>query len=141
MTTATVSSRLSTLLTPGEPLLLLSLRLDAVVTTVNGVAYLALAPLLERLLGLDSRAGLAIGAFLAAYGLAVAVVGRRSPVSRTGAAAVAIGNATWVVASLIAVVTGVLGLTVAGAVWGVLQAVTVGAFAALQYRGLRGTGH
>ncbi|MET9216877.1 MULTISPECIES: hypothetical protein [unclassified Nocardia] len=141
MTTATAPSRLSTLLTPGEPLLLLSLRLDAVVTTVNGVAYLALAPLLERLLGLDTRAGLAIGAFLTAYGLAVAVVGRRSPVVRYAAAAVAIGNATWVVASLVAVVTGVLGLTVAGSVWGVLQAVTVGAFAALQYRGLRGTSH
>lgn len=141
MTTASAPSRLSTLLTPGEPLLLFSLRLDAVVTTGNGVAYLALAPLLERLLGLDSRAGLAIGAFLTAYGFAVAVVGRKPPVSRTGAAAVAIGNATWVVASLVAVVTGALGLTVAGAVWGVLQAVTVGAFAALQYRGLRGTGH
>lgn len=141
MTTATAPSRLSTLLAPGEPLLRLSLRLDAVVTTVNGLAYLALAQPLERLLGLDSPAGLAIGAFLTAYGLAVAVVGRKSPVHRSGAAAVAIGNATWVVASLLALATDVLGLTVAGAVWAVMQAVTVGAFAALQYRGLRGTGH
>lgn len=138
MTTAIAPSRLSTLLAPGEPLLRLSLRLDAVVTTGNGLAYLALARPLESLLGLDSRAGLAIGVFLTAYGLAVAVVGRTSPVSRTGAAAVAIGNAAWVVASLLALVTGVLGLTAVGAVWTVVQAGTVGAFAALQYRGLRG---
>ncbi|MFI5503653.1 hypothetical protein ACIA5E_31730 [Nocardia asteroides] len=138
MTTATAPSRLSALLAPGEPLLRLSLRLDAVVTTVNGLAYLALAQPLEGLLGLDSRASLAIGVFLTAYGVAVAVVGRTSPVSRTGAAAVAIGNAAWVVASLLALVTGVLGLTAVGAIWTVMQAGTVGAFAALQYRGLRG---
>ncbi|UGT54587.1 hypothetical protein [Nocardia asteroides] len=135
--TTTAPSRLSALLAPGEPLLRLSLRLDAVVTGVNGLAYLALAYPLERLLGLEVRAGLAIGAFLTAYGLAVAVVGLRSPISRPAAAAVAIGNAAWVVASLAAVLTGALSLTTVGTVWAVLQAITVGGFAALQYRGLR----
>ncbi|MEV0337200.1 hypothetical protein [Nocardia sp. NPDC050717] len=135
--TTTAPSRLSALLTPGEPLLRLSLRLDAVVTGVNGLAYLALAYPLERLLGLEVRAGLAIGVFLTAYGLAVAVVGLRSPISRPAAAAVAIGNTAWVVASLAAALTGALSLTTVGTVWAVLQAITVGGFAALQYRGLR----
>ncbi|MFE6926007.1 hypothetical protein ACFVAV_33690 [Nocardia sp. NPDC057663] len=137
MTTATAPSRLSALLNSGERLLRLSLRLDAVVTGANGIAYLALAHPLERLLGLDSRAGLAIGAFLTAYGLAVAVVGSTARINRVAASAVAIGNVTWVLASLAAVLSGALGLTTVGTVWAVLQAITVGAFAALQYLGLR----
>ncbi|MFC4123601.1 hypothetical protein [Nocardia rhizosphaerae] len=135
--TTTAPSRLSALFAPGEQLLRLSLRLDAVVTGANGIAYLALAYPLERLLGLDVTAAMAIGAFLTAYGLAVAAVGLRSPVSRPAAAAVAIGNAGWVVASIAAVLTGALNLTTAGTAWAILQACTVGAFAALQYLGLR----
>ncbi|MGM7649102.1 hypothetical protein ACSVDM_29675 [Nocardia sp. JW2] len=137
MTTATRPGRPSALLTSGENLLRLSLRTDAVVTGANGIAYLALAVPLERLLGLDTTASLAIGAFLTAYGLAVAVIGARSPINRTAAAGVAIGNTAWVLASLAAVVTGALNLTTVGAVWAVMQAMTVGAFAALQYLGLR----
>ncbi|MFC4374421.1 hypothetical protein ACFO5K_09920 [Nocardia halotolerans] len=135
--TTSAPSRLSTLLADGENLLRLSLRLDAVVTGANGLAYLALAVPLQRLLGLDTGAALVIGAFLTAYGLAVAVIGFRSPVNRPAAAAVALGNTAWVLASLIAVATGALGLTTAGAVWAVLQAGVVGGFAALQYLGLR----
>ncbi|MGY0497831.1 hypothetical protein ACWZHB_04945 [Nocardia sp. FBN12] len=134
--TATAPSRLSALFTSGESLLL-ALRLDAVVTTANGLAYLALAHPLERLLGLDAGVSIVIGAFLTAYGLAVAVVGRSAPVNRAAASAVAIGNAAWVVASLVALSTGALGLTTVGAVWAVMQSVTVGGFAALQYLGLR----
>ncbi|MFD6105486.1 hypothetical protein ACFWFQ_22765 [Nocardia salmonicida] len=135
--TTTAPSRLSALFASGENLLRVSLRLDAVVTTVNGIAYLALAQPLERLLGLDAGVGLAIGAFLTAYGLAVAFVGRSSPVNRAAASVVAIGNTAWVVASLAALSTGTLGLTTAGAVWAVMQSVTVGGFAALQFLGLR----
>ncbi|MFG2446286.1 hypothetical protein ACGFQG_25770 [Nocardia fluminea] len=135
--TTTAPSRLSALLASGENLLRLSLRLDAVVTTANGLAYLALAQPLERLLGLDAGVGLAIGAFLTAYGLAVAIVGRSTPVNRTAASAVVVGNTAWVVASLVALSTGALGLTTVGAVWALMQSVTVGGFAALQYLGLR----
>ncbi|MGW5923303.1 hypothetical protein ACWFPY_30310 [Nocardia fluminea] len=135
--TTTAPTRLSALLASGENLLRLSLRLDAVVTTANGLAYLALAQPLERLLGLDAGVGLAIGAFLTAYGLAVAVVGRATPVNRAAASAVAMGNTAWVVASLAALSTGAFGLTTVGAVWALMQSVTVGGFAALQYLGLR----
>ncbi|MFC6011907.1 hypothetical protein [Nocardia lasii] len=135
--TTTNPSRLSALLTSGPDLLRLSLRLDAVVTTANGLAYLALAVPLERLLGLDRTVALAIGAFLTAYGLAVALIGRPTHPNRAAATAVAIGNTGWVLASLAAAATGVLGLTTIGTVWAVLQAITVGAFAALQYLGLR----
>ncbi|WP_278265602.1 hypothetical protein [Nocardia sp. AG03] len=137
MTTA-ASSRLSAL-TAGPALLPFSLRLDAVVTTANGLAYLALAGPLENLLGLDAGLGRAIGVFLTVYGLAVAVIGTRDPINRTATAAVAIGNSGWVVASLAALISGALSLTTVGAVWAVLQSITVGAFAALQYLALRRT--
>ncbi|WP_336085934.1 hypothetical protein [Nocardia sp. SSK8] len=137
MTTAT-SSRLSAL-TTGENLLRFSLRLDAVVTTANGLAYLALAGPLENLLGLDAGIGRAIGVFLTVYGLAVAVIGTRTPINRPATAVVALGNSAWVVASLAALIGGTLSLTTVGAVWAVMQSVTVGAFAALQYLGLRRT--
>ncbi|MFF2087672.1 hypothetical protein ACFVVM_28175 [Nocardia sp. NPDC058176] len=139
MTAATAPSRLSALLASGENLLRVSLRLDAVVTGANGLAYLVLAQPLERLLGLDARLGVAIGIFLTAYGIAVALVGRPAHINRTAVSVVAIGNLTWVLASLVAVATGALGLTTVGSIWGVLQAITVGAFAALQYLGLRRT--
>ncbi|MFB7879049.1 hypothetical protein ACFC06_27710 [Nocardia sp. NPDC056064] len=137
MTTAT-PSRLSALVA-GENLLPFSLRLDAVVTTANGLAYLALAQPLETLLGLDAGLGRAIGVFLTVYGLAVAVIGTRTPVNRPATAAVALGNSAWVVASLAALLSGALSPTTVGAVWTVMQSVTVGAFAALQYLGLRRT--
>lgn len=51
----------TSLLAPGDTLLRLSLRVDAVVTGVNGLAYLALSGPIESLLGLDRGIGIAIG--------------------------------------------------------------------------------
>ncbi|MFD0424247.1 hypothetical protein [Streptomyces parvus] len=58
--------------------------------------------------------------------------GRRE---HTGLTAVA--NLLWVVLSLAVVVSGALSPTGVGAVWIVLQSLTVGGFAALQYVGLQ----
>ncbi|MFF0542383.1 hypothetical protein ACWEVD_23680 [Nocardia thailandica] len=137
MATAAPSSRLSTLLAPADGLLRLSLRLDAVVTGANGLAYLALSGLLDDLLGLDRAVALGIGVFLTVYALGVAATGATRRISPAAAGAVVVGNAAWAVLSVLAVVTGVLSLTAAGAVWAVLQALVVGGFAALQYLGLR----
>ncbi|PXX60200.1 hypothetical protein DFR70_11040 [Nocardia tenerifensis] len=135
--TTTAPSYLSSVMAPGPQLLRLSLRLDAVVTGVNGLAYLALAEPLESLLGLDTEIGLPIGIFLTLYGVAVAIIGTRQTISPNGARAVIAGNAAWVVLSLAALVEGALDLNTVGSVWAVMQAVTVGGFAALQYLGLR----
>lgn len=139
MTAPASPSRLSALLASGTDLLRASLRLDAVVTAANGLAYLVLAQPLERLLGLDAGIGVAIGVFLTLYGIGVAIVGQPAQIRRPAVAAVALGNAAWVLASLAAVATGVLGLTTVGTVWAILQAITVGGFATLQYLGLRRT--
>lgn len=135
--TTTAPSYLSSVMTPGPQLLRLSLRLDAVVTGVNGLAYLALAKPLESLLGLDTEIGIPIGIFLALYGVAVAIIGTRQSISTTATRVVIAGNAAWVVVSLAALVEGALELNLVGSVWTVMQAATVGGFAALQYLGLR----
>ncbi|MFC8528530.1 hypothetical protein [Nocardia sp. NPDC057227] len=125
------------LLAPGDRLLRLALRADAVVTGVNGLAYLALAGPIESLLGLDRSLGIPIGVFLTLYAVAVAAIGQLARIPAAAAGAVVAVNAAWAVASVVALLAGALGLTAVGAVWAVLQALVVGAFAALQYLGLR----
>ncbi|MGX1806449.1 hypothetical protein ACWIGI_12100 [Nocardia sp. NPDC055321] len=137
MTTTTAPTYLSTLLARGDKLLRTSLRLDAVVTGANGLAYLALAVPLESLLGLDRTYGLAIGAFLTLFALAVTATGATKTINMAAARTVMALNAVWVVVSVATAVEGTLDLNVAGTVWTLMQAVTVGAFAALQYLGLR----
>ncbi|MFI6777791.1 hypothetical protein [Nocardia sp. NPDC050412] len=135
--TTSAPTYMSTLLAPGQNLLRTSLRLDSVVTTVNGLAYLALSGPLESLLGLDSKIGIPIGIFLTLYGIGVALVGMTKTVNTKAAAVVAAGNAAWVVVSLAALVEGALELNLVGSIWTVMQAATVGGFAALQYLGIR----
>ncbi|WP_327094972.1 hypothetical protein OIE68_33600 [Nocardia vinacea] len=135
--TTTAPTYMSTLLAPGQNLLRTSLRLDSVVTTVNGLAYLGLSGPLESLLGLDSKIGIPIGIFLTLYGIGVALVGMTKTINTKAAAVVAAGNAAWVVVSLAALVEGALELNLVGSIWTVMQAATVGGFAALQYLGIR----
>lgn len=135
--TATTPGYLSTLLAPGNKLLRLSLRLDAVVTGVNGLAYLALSGPIESLLGLDTSIGIPIGIFLTLYGIGVALIGQPATINTTAVRMVIAGNAAWSVISLAALIEGALELNAVGAVWTVMQAATVGGFAALQYLGLR----
>ncbi|MGK8465682.1 hypothetical protein [Nocardia cyriacigeorgica] len=135
--TTTAPGYVSTLLAPGPALLRFSLRLDAVVTAANGLAYLALSGPIESLLGLDTAVGIPIGIFLTLYGIGVALVGFPANINPVAVRAVITGNAAWVVVSLAALIAGVLDVNAIGTVWAVLQAIVVGAFAAMQYLGLR----
>ncbi|MEV6431357.1 hypothetical protein [Nocardia sp. NPDC051463] len=136
MTTA-APSYLDSLLTPGPKLLRTSLRLDAVITGVNGLAYLALSGPLETLLGLDTRIGIPIGIFLTLYGIAVALISTPTTINNGLARTVIAGNTAWTVISLAALIESALELNTIGSIWTVMQAATVGAFAGLQYLGLR----
>ncbi|MBQ1091266.1 hypothetical protein [Streptomyces sp. B93] len=112
------------------------LALDAVVTGTNGVAYLAVSGLLGRLFDVDSTLLLVLGVFLVLYGAAVGLLATRPSPPALGVRAVVEANLAWAAVSLVA-----LGLwlspSTAGAVWIVLQALTVAGFAALQYGALR----
>ncbi|WP_327592850.1 hypothetical protein [Streptomyces chartreusis] len=112
------------------------LALDAVVTGANGLAYLAVSGPLGRLLGVESSLLLALGAFLAVYAGAVGLLASRARPADLPVRAVIEANLAWTVLSLVALALW-LSPTTAGAVWTVLQALTVAGFAGLQYTALR----
>ncbi|MFI0349390.1 hypothetical protein [Actinomadura sp. 9N407] len=127
----------SGLFADGLRLLRLSLRLDAVVTGANGLAYLALAGPLEDLLGLNAGAGRAIGAFLLVYAVAVWLISMPARPHRLAALAVVEANVLWTVLSIVTLIAGWLSLDSIGIVWTVMQALVVAGFAGVQYVALR----
>ncbi|ATW51555.1 hypothetical protein [Streptomyces peucetius] len=114
------------------------LAVDAVVTGANGLAYAAVSGPLGRLLGVDATLLAGLGVFLAAYGLAVGLLAALSRPPRAGVTLVVDANILW---SLLGVAALALWLdpTAVGAVWTVLQALTVAGFAVLQWSALRAT--
>ncbi|HEU4657539.1 MAG TPA: hypothetical protein VFR97_08445 [Capillimicrobium sp.] len=109
-----------------------ALRLDAVVTGANGVAYLVAAGALDGLLGMPASFLRAVGAFLVVFAAAVWTVSSRPRPAGVGVLAVVVANVLWVVDSLALLAFDWLSPTTAGQVWVALQAVTVVGFAALQ---------
>ncbi|MFE7840280.1 hypothetical protein ACFU53_30780 [Streptomyces sp. NPDC057474] len=114
------------------------LAVDAVVTGANGLAYLTAAGPLGRFLGVDSGLLVALGVFLAVYAAGVALPATRERPPTLPVRAVIEANLAWTVLSLVALVLWLTPST-AGAVWTLLQALTVAGFAAVQYVALRAT--
>ena len=112
------------------------LALDALVTGVNGLAYVAASGPLGRLLGIDSTLLLGLGVFLLVFAADVGWLASRREPSAFLTRLVIEANVVWAVAGLAALALW-LTPTTAGAVWVVVQAVTVGGFAALQFGALR----
>jgi hypothetical protein len=112
------------------------LALDAAVTGANALAYLAFSGPLGRFLGVDSALLLALGVFLAAYAAGVGLLASRRQPPALGVRAVVEANLAWAAVSLTALALWLTPST-AGAVWTVLQSLTVAGFAALQYMALR----
>jgi hypothetical protein len=112
------------------------LALDAAVTGGNAFAYLVLSGPLGRFFDVGSTLLLELGAFLAVYAAAVGWLASRRRPSALGVRAVVEANLAWTVLSCLALA---LWLTpsASGAVWTVLQALTVAGFAALQYTALK----
>ena len=118
-------------------LLRLALRLDAVVTGVNGAAYLLAASVLDDLLGLPAGLLRSGGVFLLLFAAVVWLLGARPAISTPAVRAVIALNVLWSVGSVVAVVGDAGSPSTVGAVWLVVQALVVAAFAALQLAGLR----
>ena len=137
MTTSTAAGTAAPALSRPDALLRLALRLDAVVTGANGAAYLLAAPFLDDLLGLAPGLLRGLGAFLLVFGGAVWLVGSSRTVPAGAARTVVTANALWAAGSLVVVAVGTGTPTTVGAVWLVLQAGVVAAFAVLQTAGLR----
>ena len=122
----------------GRGLLPVALRVDSVVSAANGAAYLLGAGALDSLLGLDAGLLRAVGAFLLLYAAFVWWVSGR-PTARTVWPVIE-ANIAWTHASFVVIAAGWFSPTTGGSVWVALQALVVGGFAALQYRGLRQVG-
>ncbi|MFI2428096.1 hypothetical protein ACH5A7_29100 [Streptomyces sp. NPDC018955] len=112
------------------------LALDAVVTGANAVAYLALPGPLGRFLGAGPGLLLGLGAFLAVYAAGVGLLAARPHPPAPGVRIVVEANLAWTAVSIAALALW-LTPTTAGAVWTVLQALTVAGFALLQHVALK----
>ncbi|MFE6336644.1 hypothetical protein ACFVP3_34990 [Streptomyces sp. NPDC057806] len=112
------------------------LALDAVVTGANALAYLAASGPLGRLFGVDSALLIALGIFLAVYAAGVGLLASRARPAAFPVRVVIESNFAWAALSLLALAVW-LSPTTAGAVWTVVQALTVAGFAALQHLALR----
>ncbi|MER6912013.1 hypothetical protein ABT354_10100 [Streptomyces sp. NPDC000594] len=112
------------------------LALDAVVTGVNAVAYLAASGPLARLLGVDRGLLLALGAFLVLYAAAVGALAARRRPAPALVTAVIDANLAYAVVSFLAPFLW-LDPSTAGAVWTPLQGAVVGLLAVLQLSALR----
>ncbi|UPK75820.1 hypothetical protein MU582_04040 [Nocardioidaceae bacterium SCSIO 66511] len=134
MTTSTMTSRtlLSTLTD-----LRTALSLDAVVTGLNGVAYVAAGSVLDDVLGIPATVLRVVGVFLIGYALSVWAVRTPRTISRPLAYSVVAANAIWVAGSLVVAISGWHSPTTIGTVWVVTQAAVVAAFAELQITALR----
>ncbi|MEU0575741.1 hypothetical protein ABZ465_00230 [Streptomyces griseoincarnatus] len=119
----------------GAPLRRL-LALDAAVTGANALAYLALSGPLGRFLGIGSGLLLALGAFLAVYAAGVGLLAARPHPPTAGVRGVVEANLAWTAASFLALALW-LSPTAAGAVWVVLQALTVGGLTLMQHQALK----
>lgn len=112
---------------------------DAAVTGANGLAYLLASGPLGRFLGVDAGLLLGLGAFLSVYAAGVALLATRERPPALPVRAVIEANLAWSVLSLVALVLWLTPST-PGAVWTLLQAVTVAGFAAVQHLALRAVG-
>ncbi|MFF3328079.1 hypothetical protein ACFYWX_00725 [Streptomyces sp. NPDC002888] len=132
------ATQLAPLARTSEPQTMLRrfLALDAVVTGANGLAYLAASGPLGRLLGVGSGLLLELGAFLAVFASGVGLLASRARPAALPVRVVIEANLAWAVVSCVALALW-LSPTAVGAVWTVLQALTVAGFAALQHIALK----
>ena len=135
--TSTAIGRLAAV--PGEALTRIALKLDAVVTGANGVAYLALAGVLDGPLGMPAGFLRGVGAFLVVFAACVAFTATRPAINRQAVYAVIALNVLWVIDSIALVALGWYDPTTGGSVWTILQAGVVAGFAGLQAYAIRRT--
>jgi len=137
MTTPAAAARGSVADGTSDKFLRLALKLDAVVTSLNGLAYLVAASMLSDLFDLSTGFLRGIGVFLLVFGVGVWIVGTRSVISASAAGMVVVVNVIWVLASLVVAAAGLGDPSTIARVWIVMQAAVVGLFAVLQIIGLR----
>lgn len=123
--------------TDRERLLRFALGADAIVTGLAGAAHVLATGPLADLLGWTRGALLASGGVWLVYAVLLGVLATRATINRIAVWAVIEFNLLWAVGSAVVLAALRPDLTAAGTFWAVTVALTVTAFAVLQYAGLR----
>lgn len=114
-----------------------TLGLDAILTGINGLAYLAASSVLDEALGMPTSVIRGVGALVLLYAVAVLAVRAPATISRRLAYGVVVTNVVWAVASFAVAIGGWYSPARIGTVWIVTQACAVAGIAALQVTALR----
>jgi hypothetical protein len=136
---ATVTAEVRSTAGDRGALLIRSIRLDALMSGASGLLAAAGATALDGVLGVSTTFLVALGVFLLAYAGGLLALARAGAPT-LGVWAVIVGNALWVVASVVTVLADWLTLTTAGTVVTLVQAAAVALIAETQLVGLRRRG-
>lgn len=120
-----------------NPFLRKTLAADAIASGAIGVLLAALPAYLAGLLGLPEALLEYTGVFLLGYAAFVAWLATRSRPVTALVWLVIVGNAIWVIDSLLLLASGWVGPTWLGYAFVIAQALAVGVFAQLQFVGVR----
>lgn len=131
--TATTTRRLTE---SKDSFLRFTMRLDAVLSGLTGIAGLALAGWLAEISGTSVTFEYAVSAFFVVFSLGVLAVAALPSVTTTGLM-LAIGNAVFTVAAVVFVVSDMFDLTAAGVVISLATGAYTLVMAELQYQGWR----
>ena len=122
---------------PTSPLLRRILRIDALASGATGLLMVLVAEPLADLLQMPAQLLFYAGLFLLPYAALLLWLARGERLPRAALWAVIAGNALWAAGCIALAFGGWFAPSVFGIVFLVAQAVVVGAFAELQYVGLR----
>jgi hypothetical protein len=120
-----------------SPLLRFALRLDGSASALAGLLVCMIRPALTPLLGAPPDWIFGLGVFMLCYGLLIAWTAGRSRLATTLVWSLVIGNALWVVASIVLAFSSWIDPTRLGQAVILAQAALVAVFAELEYLGLR----
>lgn len=127
--------------TPAAPLpIQRAVWLDAVVSLPAGLLALLLAAPLSAALGAPTAAVIGVASFAALYGAAMFPLSRRARPSARWPWILVVGNALWVIASVLLAVSSWIQPRPAGLALLLAQAAVVAVLCALQLRGMRQAG-
>ncbi len=118
-----------------------ALQADAVASAATGLLLTVGADYLTGLLGLPVALMRIAGLSLLPFAAIVLFVGLREVPSRTATLAIIAYNAMWAVDSFVLLASGWVAPTLIGSAFVIMQAVTVGGFAILQWIGVKRADH
>ncbi len=113
------------------------LSIDALTCLATGVASIALGPLVAPALGLSTSLLQGSGVALLAVAAFIVFAIRHTPSMPWAAWTVVLGNAGWVLGSVLLLVAGIEQPTTLGTAYVIAQAVIVAIIAELEYTGLK----